>query len=253
MSKTVIIPTTADPWICYINGVRYSYAAGTEQTVPDEVASIIEQAKGYPPEAKAVEQPWNPDIPEPEPELPAVTAADNGKLLGVVAGAWGKVDAPNGLPEVSATDNNKVLTVVNGEWDKAAAAGLPTPYDIYSGWILMSQGSNWTQKQLSGIQTFYYDNGNLVVEGYAQWELSSRLASGLATLGIYVVSEDGRTRVDLGPIYRLYESDADDDVYVLGAGLTYNPTTHAVTPKFVGHFSDSDPYDPTLNYWEEIE
>lgn len=43
MSKTVMIPNDTRPtWSCEINGARYAYAAGTEQTVPDEVAALIE-------------------------------------------------------------------------------------------------------------------------------------------------------------------------------------------------------------------
>jgi len=42
MSKTVMIPTIgANPYVVELNGVRYSYPAGTEQTVPDAVAAII--------------------------------------------------------------------------------------------------------------------------------------------------------------------------------------------------------------------
>lgn len=49
--------------------------------------------------------------------LPTVTAADNGKVLGVSNGAWGKIDVPEELPEVTAADNGKVLGVADGEWD----------------------------------------------------------------------------------------------------------------------------------------
>ena len=56
MSKTVIIPGNMDPWCCAINGVPYGpWPAGTEQTVPDEVAAVIEnyyasQPRENPPE-----------------------------------------------------------------------------------------------------------------------------------------------------------------------------------------------------------
>lgn len=43
MSKTVLIPNNMNPWECSINGVDYSYPAGTEQEVPDEVAGVIER------------------------------------------------------------------------------------------------------------------------------------------------------------------------------------------------------------------
>lgn len=43
MSKTVTIPEGMYPfWECELNGVKYSYKAGTSQSVPDEVAALIE-------------------------------------------------------------------------------------------------------------------------------------------------------------------------------------------------------------------
>ncbi len=56
-------------------------------------------------------------------ELPAVSASDNGKVLGVSGGQWGKMDPPTELPAVTAADAGKVLTVnAQGEW---VAAALP--------------------------------------------------------------------------------------------------------------------------------
>lgn len=40
--REVIIPSNMNPWMCNINGVVYSYTAGSTQTVPDEVASLID-------------------------------------------------------------------------------------------------------------------------------------------------------------------------------------------------------------------
>lgn len=39
------IPTSADPWVCTINGKKYSYAAGSTETVPNEVAAVIDNEK----------------------------------------------------------------------------------------------------------------------------------------------------------------------------------------------------------------
>lgn len=53
-------------------------------------------------------------------ELPTVTGADNGKILGVTEGAWGTVNAPTELPAVTSADNGDILQVVNGVWNKSS-------------------------------------------------------------------------------------------------------------------------------------
>ncbi len=50
-------------------------------------------------------------------ELPAVKAADNGKVLTVVNSKWAKADLPTELPAVTSSDNYKVLTVRTGKWE----------------------------------------------------------------------------------------------------------------------------------------
>lgn len=55
-------------------------------------------------------------------ELPTVTGSDNGKVLIVAEGAWGKGAVPTELPAVSADDDGKVLGVVDGAW---AVMSLP--------------------------------------------------------------------------------------------------------------------------------
>lgn len=37
-----VIPMGSDPWVAIINGIKYSYPAGTEQEVPEEVAVLID-------------------------------------------------------------------------------------------------------------------------------------------------------------------------------------------------------------------
>lgn len=62
-------------------------------------------------------------------DLPAVAAADNGKILLVSGGVWAKGNAPTELPAVTGTDNGKILLVSGGKWVKGSApVELPT-YD----------------------------------------------------------------------------------------------------------------------------
>lgn len=67
------------------------------------------------------------EIAEPAPELPTVSASDNGKILMVVNGQWAAVDFPSELPTVESTDAGKVLTVVtSGDDTFWAAAEIPS-------------------------------------------------------------------------------------------------------------------------------
>jgi hypothetical protein len=40
--KKVMIPTSMDPFVVEVNGLKYEYPAGTEQDVPEEVAAVID-------------------------------------------------------------------------------------------------------------------------------------------------------------------------------------------------------------------
>lgn len=72
-------------------------------------------------------------------ELPDVSADDDGKLLGVTGGVWGKVDMPSGsidmditgaavgqIPKIKAVDSNGVPT----EWEAATLSGSSSDYVI---------------------------------------------------------------------------------------------------------------------------
>ncbi len=74
-------------------------------------------------------------------ELPAVTAANNGKVLKVVEGAWALADDSNTteLPAVTADNNGKVLKVVEGAWalaDDSNTVELPAVTAENAGQVL---------------------------------------------------------------------------------------------------------------------
>ena len=108
--RTVMIPTTENPWQCEINGVKYSYPAGTEQTVPDQVADLIG------------------DIAEAQPKQWAqVRKAPAGSVLTYPAEGrpyWGEGIPPQELPTPSGSDNGKVVTVVSGAYALAMPAAV---------------------------------------------------------------------------------------------------------------------------------
>lgn len=61
MSKSIKIPDTMNPFVVILNGKKYVYEAGATETVPDEVAELIESIPA-PASAPAVEAPW--EVPE---------------------------------------------------------------------------------------------------------------------------------------------------------------------------------------------
>ena len=65
-------------------------------------------------------------------ELPSVTTDDNGKILAVAEGIWGKATIPTELPSVTASDNGKVLGVTNGAWGSVTKSKIYTCSTIYS-------------------------------------------------------------------------------------------------------------------------
>lgn len=64
MAVSKLIPNSPDPFVCNINGVIYSYKAGTTQSVPDEVAALIDNINANAPT-------------EDDPTVTIVTAIDD--------------------------------------------------------------------------------------------------------------------------------------------------------------------------------
>lgn len=79
-------------------------------------------------------------------QLPSVTSSDNGKILGVVSGAWTKIASQKELPSVSATDNGKLLGVSSGAWTKVSApTELPAVTVADEGDVLtVDENGEWT-------------------------------------------------------------------------------------------------------------
>lgn len=101
----------------------------------------------------------------PEKELPTVTASDNGKVLEVTNGAWNKVTPEKELPSVTSTDNGKVLEVVNGAWNKTTPEKeLPTVTASDNGKVLGVASGSWQkvtpEKELPAVTAS--DNGEVL-------------------------------------------------------------------------------------------
>ena len=124
--KTVMIPNTHTMWEATINKKHYAYPGGTMQTVPDEVAALIEDiTRAFPePTPERVKAPFELSggvPPTPGGNVPDPEVADIGKVLGIVEDGSGAKYAPvegsgSGLPDPSELADGTAAVVVNGEW-----------------------------------------------------------------------------------------------------------------------------------------
>ena len=174
MSKTVTIPSGDNPFIAKINDKYYSYPAGTTVEVPDAVAALIGSIEGNDPPATI---PAAPDMPRggavndvltrtsdgaewkapatPEPELPAVSGTDNGKVLKVVEGAWAAASGSSGGDSLKISFNEN--SVADTTWQQAYDA-LVAGKRVYS--ILadddLAEQIIWSSAQDAGEVLYLY-------------------------------------------------------------------------------------------------
>lgn len=94
---------------------------------------------------------WAPGVPDVPDELPAVTAADNNKVLKVISGAWAAGNAPTELPAVSTADNGSVLMVIGGEWMTGSETKeLPNVSSSDNGKVLKVVNGMWLASTEAG-------------------------------------------------------------------------------------------------------
>lgn len=111
------IPKDTYPWwSCRINHKEYRYPSGATMSVPDAVAALIDGINA------ADRQPEQAYIPH----LPAITPADEGKVLKVVGGKWVLEEGGSG----TAHDAYYVPFTITVENNVAKAATTATLADV---------------------------------------------------------------------------------------------------------------------------
>ena len=132
MSKTInqaladlVVGLGADPSVLSDNDTVSDYIEDLVGAIKGETADIIDDTEAS--ETKTYSSSKIASL-IPEDELPAVTSADNGKLLGVSSGAWGAVE--NKTIVVPITISGSTITIKNdaplktiGEISNALSSG----------------------------------------------------------------------------------------------------------------------------------
>ena len=241
MSKTVTIPNCANPFIVWVNGAKYSYPAGTEQEVPDEVAEIIEAHHKK----------------HEEPSFP--TEAPFGGGGGV--SSWNDLtdkpfgDSPTGGDALKWDGNTEGLVSAGGSAYKVSDA-IPTMADLANGCTIT----------LSTGETFEItaDNmGDLVID----FTVSGMPGIAIAEFALIALEDNA----DLSEIYGSFVA-PKKGVYFMNLdgmftssltipGYTGFPSTKKIDPKYLPEVAeefkvtfspnaDGTGYEPDKTYWE---
>lgn len=167
--KTVIIPNDYHPFVIEVNGVKYTYPEGSEQSVPDEVASAIEHYYKLQPKEK----------PADGGVLPWVSKENDGDVLKVEDGVWKPGEAKGGEPFVVTIQKNtsdKSYTEIGEAWNKherivVALKGeiYTTNYEIFSVTYTLNGLAILNGFRISGgkllLSTFYISSPNQATVG----------------------------------------------------------------------------------------
>lgn len=122
-------------------------------------------------------------------ELPVVSGADDGDVLGVVSGKWAKMSVPTELPAVTNVDDGNVLGVVSGNWAKMSVpTELPTVGGTDSGKVLTVSNSNWVAANLPSLESQI--NVDLGILSGGKITVSRTVANQVVSYKNYVVTFD---------------------------------------------------------------
>ena len=118
MSKSVRIPSDrGNPVVVRINNVEYIYTAGSTQTVPDEVAALLEGSQAETPVPGGMGTPLRAAGLYDGADYVPVYVASDGSLR--VKKSDIEAAVPDELPAVTAEDDDSVLIVADGVWTVA--------------------------------------------------------------------------------------------------------------------------------------
>lgn len=150
------------------NGIVEDQAGSTLPTVHAEDNGKVLQV---------VEGQWDKGGVLPEPELPAPSSENAGKIAKVVSDGeegyiWSAEDETSELPAVTASDNQKVLGVKDGIWKKIPRSDLTTAFFV-SWWGDSPTITGFTGDELFGLSQ--YADSIFMIGGYSGAEGSPTL------------------------------------------------------------------------------